>query len=148
MIATPSNANFMIIVVNIYSSVSWAVIGIALYNVQYDSLDGDDKVLKMGIIGGLSGVGGFLFSLLGSFIINTVDAMGGFLGIDGQKIVIAIGSIAGFALTAFLYFGFIPKDKRPTLKSILNLLRDLIARITYLNHQLRTRRHLRKTKRG
>ncbi len=129
MFIDTSNATWLIIIINIYSSIAWAVIGVALFNVQYDSLSGDNKVLKMGIIGGLSGVVGFAFSLLGSVVIETVDSFGGFLGLEGQKIVIALGSVAGFALMAFIYFGFIPKGERPKIGDYLRYINEFFGKL-------------------
>ncbi len=142
LMITPENATLLIIIVQMYSSIAWAVLGVALFNVQYDTLSGE-KVFKMGIIGGLSGIGGFGFSLLGSIIIEAVDSSGGFLGLNGQKTVISIGSIATFSMMVFLYFGFIPKDKKPSIKNLYIGLKVLLNALQSAHRRRRGRRYLR-----
>ncbi len=141
---TPANANFMIILQILVSSSAWAILGVALFNVQYDNLTGDNKVLKMGLIGGVSGVIGFGISLLGGQIIEAVNDMGGLFILDGQKVVIVIGSIGSFALMALIYYGFIPKDKRPKLRDYLEYLTTIYSRIAALLKDRATRRKYRK----
>ncbi len=142
LILTPENAQWLIIIQQLYSSIAWAVLGVALFNVQYDTLTGE-KVLKMGIVGGISGIAGFGFSLLGSIIIEVVDNNGGIIGLSGQKTVISIGSIVGFILMIFLYFGFIPKDKRPRAKNLLMSLITFFKALRAANMRRRGRRYLR-----
>ncbi len=133
---TPQNANVMIVLQQLVGSVAWAILAPALFNIQYDSLSGDDKVLKMGVIGGLSGMLGFLISMLGSQIITSVNNVGGLLGLDGQKVVIVLGGIASLAQMIFLYFGFIPKDKRPKISDYTGVVVAFMKSInTYLKNR-------------
>ncbi len=144
LVMTPANANVMIVIQSLLSSVAWAILGVALFNVQYDSLTGDEKVLKMGLIGGVSGVMGFGISLLGGQLITTVDAMGGFVGINGQQFAIVIGTLASFALMTLIYYGFIPKDKRPKIRDYIDYIVMIYERISTLLKDNATRRKYRK----
>ncbi len=116
LIATPQNGAVVVVLHHLTSSVAWAIIGVALFNVQYDNLGGENKVLHMGLIGGVSGVAGFFFSLLGGFVAETVDAVGGLFTLNGQQVIIIIGKSVAVAMAVLIYFKLIPKGQRPTFK--------------------------------
>ncbi len=132
LVMTPENAMVMMVVQNIISATAWAIMGVALFNVQYDNLTGQQKVLKMGIIGGISGVLGFIVSIIGGNIIDAVDTAGGLIGFDGQQVVISIACVACVGIMMLLYYGFIPKDKRPKIKDYTDLLAIIVSRIKTL----------------
>ncbi len=130
MVITPANADVMVIIQQLVGSAAWAILGPALFNVQYDNLLGSDKVLKMGVIGGISGILGFLLSMLGSQVIAQVNKAGSLFGFNGQQVAIMIGSLASFSLMVFLYYGFIPKDKRPKISDYTSAVGRLISSIS------------------
>ncbi len=143
LVMTPGNAYIMMIIQMLISAVAWAILGVALFNVQYDNLSGDQKVLKMGLIGGISGVVGFIISVLGGSVIVVVDNYGGFIGFDGQQVVIAIACVACIGIMVLLYYGFIPKDKRPKISDYTEYVVIIVKRIEALLKDRATKRKYR-----
>ena len=85
----------------IIGNVAWSVLGIALFNIQFQFINQERIPVYIGVCGAISGLTGFCTALIGSVILKTVNAMS--LPFNGYQVLICIAALAGFALSFYIH---------------------------------------------
>jgi MFS family permease len=66
----PANAYPLFIISTVFGSTAWAFVGIGLFGVQLDFFKSEKRMVWLTITSSLSGIFGFLFSILGGMILD------------------------------------------------------------------------------
>lgn len=99
----PFNAYPMHIVGSFFGSTAWAFLGIGLFGIQLDFFKSEKRMIWLTITSSLSGLFGFLVSILGGVILNFLQRIT--IVILGQKIYAQqILSLIGFLILLFTVF--------------------------------------------
>ncbi len=80
----PFNAYPMLIVTAFFGSTAWAFVGIGLFGIQLDFYRSDKRMIWLTITSSLSGLFGFLVSILGGMLLNLFQSLS--LRLFGQPI--------------------------------------------------------------
>ncbi len=85
----------------IIGNVAWSVLGIALFNIQFQFINPENATLYIGVCGTISGLLGFGIALLGSKILTVVNAL--MLPFSGYQVLIFLSSLFGFILSLYIH---------------------------------------------
>lgn len=85
----------------IIGNVAWSVLGIALFNIQFQFINHEKATIYIGVCGTISGLLGFGVALAGSFILKIVNDMS--LPFSGYQVLILLSALLGFALSYYIY---------------------------------------------
>jgi len=85
----------------IVGNVAWSVLGIALFNIQFQFINHEKVPIYIGVCGAISGITGFAMALVGSRILKTVNAMS--LPFNGYQVLIFIAALVGFLLSLYIH---------------------------------------------
>jgi hypothetical protein len=69
-LTVPGDAYPMFIISTIFASTAWAFLGIGLFGVQLDFFKNEKRMIWLTITSSLSGIFGFLVSIIGGIILN------------------------------------------------------------------------------
>lgn len=99
----PGNAYPLHIIGSFLSSTAWAFVGIGLFGLQLDFYKSEKRMIWLTITSSVSGVFGFVVSILGGALLNTLQKMNLiFFGIQiyAQQVL----SLLGFLILLFTFF--------------------------------------------
>lgn len=80
----PFNAYLMLILSTFFGSTAWAFVGIGLFGIQLDFYRSDKRMIWLTLTSSVSGLFGFLVSIIGGSILNRLQQMD--IHLFGQKI--------------------------------------------------------------
>lgn len=72
-VTIPGNAYPMTIIGNVFASTAWAFVGIGLFGIQLDFFRSDKRMTWLTITSSISGILGFLVSILGGILLNILQ---------------------------------------------------------------------------
>jgi len=99
----PGNAYPLHIIGAIFSSTAWAFVGIGLFGLQLDFFKNEKRMVWLTITSSLSGIFGFLVSILGGVILNYLQKSG--LQLFGMKIYAQqVLNLIGFFIILFAVY--------------------------------------------
>lgn len=102
-ITVPANAYPMLIIGSILSSTAWAFVGIGLFGIQLDFYKNEKRMIWLTITSSVSGIFGFLVSVLGGVTLNYLQQSN--LELFGIKIYAQqVLSLIGFLALSFATF--------------------------------------------
>lgn len=104
---TPQNVAFLYLAQQMLSNIAWSVMGMALFNVQFDYINNANQSLYVGVCGAVSGVSGFIAAMCGGAIYDAVNAMN--LPINGMQTLILLGTLIAALLCIFIRVKFVKK---------------------------------------
>ncbi len=93
-LTVPGNAYPFFIFGAVLSSTAWAFVGIGLFGVQLDFFQGEKRMIWLSLVSSISGVLGFLVSIVGGKILNVLEANPVIIGgkfIYAQQILNGLG---------------------------------------------------------
>lgn len=100
----PANAYPMTVIGALFASTAWAFVGIGLFGVQLDFFKNDKRMIWLTIVSSISGVFGFIVSIIGGIILGYLQSLSlqiGNITIYSQQVLNMIGFI--IMLIAVLY---------------------------------------------
>jgi MFS family permease len=103
---TPSTMYFLAPILFILGGASWAGIGISLFNIQFVFSPEKGRTVYIGFTAAMGGVIGFISTLIGSFIVNTLEGVKmNIIGfpISNMQIVFVISGISLLLTALFVH---------------------------------------------
>lgn len=99
----PGNAYPLHIIASIFASTAWAFVGIGLFGVQLDFFKNEKRMVWLTITSSLSGILGFLVSIVGGLLLNYLQKTG--LQLFGMKIYAQqVLNLIGFLIILFAVY--------------------------------------------
>lgn len=117
MIVAPSNAYPVTIVATIFSALGWSFAGIGLFGVQLELLSEEKRTIQLSILSSLSGVYGFLVSLLAGRLLDFLQKLSPVIAgksIYAQQITNALGVL--FLALLILYLKFVVQRRENAIR--------------------------------
>lgn len=114
----PSNAVWFYFLQSILSNVSWAVMGMAVLNIQFDYAPEEGRTLYIGANTAIGGLAGFAASFVGAGVVSLFEKLNlTFLGapLKGQQILLVISGILMLTCAAYIHV-FVEKHKKKSNK--------------------------------
>jgi len=98
---SPTNFIWLYPFALIIGNVAWSVLGIAIFNIQFQFLNPEKATIYIGVCGMISGLLGFGVALIASRILTVVNGMA--LPFNGYQVLIAISALLGFVLSLYMH---------------------------------------------